>query len=381
MAADHKNNKKAGGPPKPPSIPAPSASVVVISPQNEILLLHRRQSGTFSSAHVFPGGNLSPFHEGSTTPAVDSPERHVDGPAYRMAAIRETFEESGVLLARAAGQAAAAPTENRALLQVEEAASKTARVGVANDKVRFEDWLASVGGIADCENLIPFTRWLTPPNLKRRYTTQMYLYFLPLVDHTKTTSAAGAAAGMDSNSNNSNKNGGASADQTEVTEATWASAATWIGRARNNDIILFPPQLYILSLLAPLLQGPAALSAGNADVSPAEHYAAERRKVAAFLHDGPAPGEDKATFVPWADRVISPRVAGKLADDARGRSVMTLDYPGPELKNSGRGGDSYRVVVVGNLPPGPPRDLELALRADVMPQVVAKPKIQATGRL
>jgi hypothetical protein len=148
MPAGPKDKKKAG-PPKPPSVPAPSASVVVISPQNEILLLHRVQTSTFSSAHVFPGGNLSPFHEGDITPAVDSPERHVDGPSYRLAAIRETFEESGVLLARAAGQKAVASTEKRALLQVEEEASKKARVRVANDKVRFEQWLSSVGGVPD----------------------------------------------------------------------------------------------------------------------------------------------------------------------------------------------------------------------------------------
>lgn len=150
MPADPK--KKGGsrsGRPKTPGIPAPSASVVVISPQNEILLLHRVQTGTFSSAHVFPGGNLSAFHEGSLIPVIDSPERHVDGSSYRLAAIRETFEESGVLLARAADQAAVASTENRALLQVSEEASKQARVSVANEKVRFEEWLSSVGGVPD----------------------------------------------------------------------------------------------------------------------------------------------------------------------------------------------------------------------------------------
>src|ERR1700753_2590512 len=30
------------------------------------------------------------------------------------------------------------------------------------------------------DNLIPFTRWITPPNVPKRFTTQMYLYFLPL---------------------------------------------------------------------------------------------------------------------------------------------------------------------------------------------------------
>ncbi|CAK7227227.1 hypothetical protein SCUCBS95973_006471, partial [Sporothrix curviconia] len=144
---------KRPGPPKTPSIPAPSSSVVVISPQNEILLLHRRKTGTFSSAHVFPGGNLSAFHEGSSIPAFDSPERHIDGPSYRIAAIRETFEESGVLLARPAGSSAStsanAAFEDRRLFHVSEETSKPARVDVANDKIRFEDWLSSAGGVPD----------------------------------------------------------------------------------------------------------------------------------------------------------------------------------------------------------------------------------------
>ena len=147
-------SKTPGPPTKTPAIPAPSSSVVVISPHNEILLLHRRKTGTFSSAHVFPGGNLSAFHEGSSIPAVDSPERHVDGPAYRIAAIRETFEESGVLLARPADSSIVqsslrSPFEDRTLLHVSDDTSGPARVDVANDKIRFEDWLASVGGVPD----------------------------------------------------------------------------------------------------------------------------------------------------------------------------------------------------------------------------------------
>ncbi|CAK7210182.1 hypothetical protein SCUCBS95973_000692 [Sporothrix curviconia] len=197
----------------------------------------------------------------------------------------------------------------------------------------------------------------------------MYLYFLPLDTGAETAKAGDVSATSDDSnaSKNNNNNNGASADQTEVTEAEFATAASWVQRARNNDIILFPPQLYILSLLAPLLRG----QAGN--------YAAERKAVADLVHGGPAPGEDPATFVPWADRVISPRLVGKLPDDSQGRAVMTLEYPGPELKNAGRAGDSYRVVVVGNMPPGPPRNLELLLRADVLPHVQAKPKVQGKG--
>ncbi|OAA62160.1 NUDIX family hydrolase [Cordyceps fumosorosea ARSEF 2679] len=78
----------------------PSASVVLLSSSNEVLLLHRVKTSTsFASAHVFPGGNVDPFHDGEVPPEGD-PARHRDGPAYRMCAVRETFEESGVLLAK-----------------------------------------------------------------------------------------------------------------------------------------------------------------------------------------------------------------------------------------------------------------------------------------
>ncbi|OAA55267.1 nudix domain containing protein [Niveomyces insectorum RCEF 264] len=350
---------------KPPSVPAASASVVIISPQNGILLLHRVQNGTFSSAHVFPGGNLSKFHEGALVPSPESAERHVDGPAYRLAAIRETFEESGVLLARPVGQNAASVEEN-GLLYISDEARRSGRLRVANGEKRFTDWLASVGGEPDSENLVPFTRWITPPNLPRRFTTQMYLYLMPLDKR-----APGPIASQSQTRDSSSTIVQATADLTEVMAAEFATASTWVQRAQRNEIIMFPPQMYILSLLAPLLRG--------GGTSPA-HFAAERQQLAVLLHgSGLADGENKATWVPWADRVISPRVLGRLPD---GRSIMGLDRPGPELRNSGRSGDLHRVVLVGNLSPGPPRNVELRLRADVASAIrvpTAKPKAIGDG--
>lgn len=74
-------------------------SILLISPTNQILLLHRvRSSSAFPSAHVFPGGNLS-SQDGDVAPAPHL-SRHEDGPAYRIGAIRECFEECGILLAK-----------------------------------------------------------------------------------------------------------------------------------------------------------------------------------------------------------------------------------------------------------------------------------------
>ena len=98
-----------------PAVPRPSASVLLVSPQNQFLLLQRvKQSSSFASAHVFPGGN---------------------------AAIRETFEESGIILARNSGFGR--------LIEVPEAEREEGRRQVHSNKVKFESWLAGKGGKAD----------------------------------------------------------------------------------------------------------------------------------------------------------------------------------------------------------------------------------------
>ena len=124
-----------------PAIPRPSASVLLVSPQNQFLLLQRvKQSSSFASAHVFPGGNVSTFHDGEM-PGPESPDRHVDSDVYRMAAIRETFEESGIILARNSGFGR--------LIEVPEAEREEGRKLVHSNKVKFESWLAGKGGKAD----------------------------------------------------------------------------------------------------------------------------------------------------------------------------------------------------------------------------------------
>ena len=118
-------------------------SIILLSPTNQVLLLHRVQtSSAFPSAHVFPGGNLSSFHE-TGVPEPGSPERHQDGLSYRLGAIRETFEESGILLARA-GKSKKAP-----LLDVPIDAREQARKDIYENKIKFTDWLASLGGVPD----------------------------------------------------------------------------------------------------------------------------------------------------------------------------------------------------------------------------------------
>jgi 8-oxo-dGTP pyrophosphatase MutT (NUDIX family) len=123
------------------SPPADHRSIVLISPINQVLLLHRVEtSSSFPSAHVFPGGNVSAPHDGRV-PDPEHPGRHVDSDVYRMAAIRETFEESGILLAR--------NKQTGKLLHVSDAERERARKDISQNKITFPAWLAGHSGVAD----------------------------------------------------------------------------------------------------------------------------------------------------------------------------------------------------------------------------------------
>jgi 8-oxo-dGTP pyrophosphatase MutT (NUDIX family) len=115
-------------------------SVILISPKNEILLLHRVKTSTsFASAHVFPGGNLS-SQDGSCPPPEDH-ARHEDSPSYRRAAIRELFEESGILLAKEGA--------SKKMLVVDEETRENGRRLIHQNKVTFAEWLRQQNATAE----------------------------------------------------------------------------------------------------------------------------------------------------------------------------------------------------------------------------------------
>ncbi|KAI1453093.1 hypothetical protein F4805DRAFT_444913 [Annulohypoxylon moriforme] len=334
---------------KKPQVPRPSASVVLLSPKNQILLLHRVQtSSAFPSAHVFPGGNISDFHDGAV-PGPDDVKRHEDSLPYRLGAIRETFEESGILIARE-GSADGSP------LNVPNTKRDQARKIIYKNEVRFVDWLRSVGGVADTDNLIPFTRWITPTNQPRRFTTQMYLYMLPL-----STSTDPAVSAAQSEAMIPTPDGGV-----EITAARFDYASSWLEKQRKGEIVLFPPQCFLLHLLSQFLDGSPPDSLSPSEL--ADHYRSQREKLKGFLATVPTASEAKAlkhhtAQISWGDKVISPSMLGIRKSDRR--SILGLDKPGPELKETNRGGDWERVVLV-KFDKGVARNVEVRSREEVL---------------
>lgn len=90
--------------------------------------------------------------------------------AFRIGALRETFEESGILLAR---------TEGRLVDAACVGTLGPARVAVARGDLGFADVLARHALTLAADLLVPFAHWITPPVFPKRYDTMFFLAAAP----------------------------------------------------------------------------------------------------------------------------------------------------------------------------------------------------------
>jgi 8-oxo-dGTP pyrophosphatase MutT (NUDIX family) len=152
----------------------PAATILLLrdQPAFEVLMVERHHQIDFAAgALVFPGGKS---HAGDHDPAWadhatgwDSVGQ--DGAPLRIAAIREAYEEAGVLLARdAAGETYA----GEAAIDV--------RAAVAGDRLAFLDVVRDLGLKLDLAALTIFARWITPPLMAKRFDTWFYVARAPL---------------------------------------------------------------------------------------------------------------------------------------------------------------------------------------------------------
>src|SRR2546426_2243349 len=136
----------------PPVAPRPSATVLLIRGDDpwELLMVRRPGGADFApGAYVFPGGTV---HED---------DRRFDD-ELRAAAVRELFEEVGILLADGARDAECSRVR------------ELVAVGAS-----FGDALGQVGLTPAFDELVLFARWVTPAQLRRRFDARFYLARLP----------------------------------------------------------------------------------------------------------------------------------------------------------------------------------------------------------
>jgi len=162
--------------PRPPRL---SATVLLVRDGLrglEVLMVERHHQIDFATgALVFPGGQVDAADADVALAARCAGVAGLDDAsrALRVAAIRETFEEAGVLLARPRGGAA--------LVGADRLRGIDARHRTALDAG--ERTLAEVAAAEDlelaCDLLVPFAHWITPVFMPKRFDTWFFLAAAP----------------------------------------------------------------------------------------------------------------------------------------------------------------------------------------------------------
>jgi 8-oxo-dGTP pyrophosphatase MutT (NUDIX family) len=166
----------------PPARPRDAATVVLVRDGGaglEAFLLRRVAGMAFAGGMtVFPGGGVDP-RDADTSVAWSGPPPSwwasrfgcsVElATALVCAAVRETFEESGVLLAGPSASSVVADT----------GAFAAARAALVARELSLAQFLAAEGLVLRADLLRPWANWLTPVEEPRRYDTYFFVAVLP----------------------------------------------------------------------------------------------------------------------------------------------------------------------------------------------------------
>ena len=199
----------------------PSATVILTRDGEqapEICLVRRHDKATFGGAYVFPGGLVEKADHAIDRRFVDidpvDADRILDvegeGLGYYVAAVRELFEESGVLMAK---QVACGDELDAARRALNGGTLKWNRFVLENDLQ-----LA-------CSSLRYFSHWITPDVIPKRFSTRFFLARMPDEQH-------------------------ACHDDGEVTDTIWTTADRALESARDGRLKLHFPTIKTIENLA-----------------------------------------------------------------------------------------------------------------------------------
>ena len=208
-----------------PAEPRDAATVVLLRPgagAPEVYLLRRQTSMAFAGGMcVFPGGGVDPrdFDDelvdrglwSGPTPAEWAERLGCDEPKARAlvcAAVRETFEESGVLLAGASADEVVADTTGDDW--------ETDRVALESRELSLTAFLEERSLVLRTDLLGAWSGWLTPVFEPRRYRTWFFVARLPEGQVTRDVS-------------------------TESSSVTWSGALEAVEQVEQQQILMLPP--------------------------------------------------------------------------------------------------------------------------------------------
>ena len=190
----------------------------------EVFLLHRRAAlAAFGGMTVFPGGRVDPLDAGEVPWAGPDPASWPLGASPELAralvcaAVRETFEEAGVLLA--------GPSAGRVVADVSGPEWASARVALEAHETHLTAVLAARGLVLRADLLRPWAHWITPVQERRRFDTRFFVAALPAGQATAETTG-------------------------EAERLGWSTPADALAARERGELVMVPPTAITLAELA-----------------------------------------------------------------------------------------------------------------------------------
>ncbi|MDB1086508.1 NUDIX hydrolase [Streptomyces sp. ACA25] len=212
-----------------PAVPRRAATVMLLrdgAAGPEVHMLRRRTSMAFAGgAYAYPGGSVDPRDEGDV--AWAGPDREVwaawlgadtaTAQSVVCAAVRETFEEAGVLLAGPSASEIVADTTGEDW--------ERDRLALVAKELSFAEFLARRSLVLRSDLLGGWARWITPEFETRRFDTWFFVAALPTGQRTRNAS-------------------------TEADRTVWITPGEALAGYQRAELVMMPPTVATLRRLA-----------------------------------------------------------------------------------------------------------------------------------
>ncbi|WP_324787104.1 NUDIX hydrolase [Streptomyces sp. H51] len=232
-----------------PAAPKRAATVMLLKDTDAgpaVHMLRRRASMAFAGgAYAYPGGGVDPRDDerhvrwAGPTRAWWADRLGVDGAAAQAivcAAVRETYEEAGVLLAGETADSVVGDTTGPDW--------EADRAALVARELSFAEFLDRRGLVLRSDLLGAWTRWITPEFEPRRYDTFFFVAALPHGQRTRNAS-------------------------TEADRTVWIRPEQAASSYDRGELLMMPPTIATLRQLAPYATAAEALAAApGRDLTP-----------------------------------------------------------------------------------------------------------------
>lgn len=227
-----------------PAAPKDAATVVLLrdgAEGVEAYLMRRQRSMAFAAGmYVFPGGGVDPRDSDGDVPWTGpTPQEWAErlgcetatARALVCAAVRETFEEAGVLLA--------GPDADSLVSDTSGADWEADRLALESHTLAFSDFLARRGLVLRTDLLAAWTHWITPAFEPKRYDTRFFVAVMPHGQRVGTLTG-------------------------EADHASWMPLRAALASVESGEMAMLPPTAVTCKEIAAMESAEAALASAPA---------------------------------------------------------------------------------------------------------------------